>query len=170
MADVNDALANLLVVAANRISRIEASVLGQLPTPLTYSQFRLLARVAEGHHTLMVLASFAGLSMPTLSESVSGLVRRGLLVRHPSPVDGRAIMIHITPEGRQALRAGMDALHGASLELLTPDLGDDEAKEDFYRKLLSIYDRAEAFLPSPITRVRRGLSPTERLHPEGGTR
>ena len=162
MNDVNDALANLLFIFANRISRVGTSVLDRLAVPLTYSQFRLLARVAEGNHTLAVLASYGGLSMPTLSESISVLARRGLLVRHPSPADRRAILVYITPEGRKALRAGQEELHRTAVDLLPADLGDDTAKAELFRQLLSIFDLAEGSLPEPLTNVHRGLSSSER--------
>jgi len=155
MSEADDALAELLVALGARLARLEANVLGSLHVALTYSQYRILGRVSEGHHAPQVLASFASLTMPTVSEQLSGLVRRGLLTRSESPTDRRAMLVHITPEGRRAFQAGREALRAAAFQTLV-DIEDDSARALLYEQLLDIHDRAEAFFPPPLKGVRRG--------------
>src|SRR5688572_9659618 len=83
----------LLVSASARLSRLYGRVLGQLDTPLTFRQHRLLRRVDEGHTSLAALAAFGNLTVPTVSESIEGLVRRGLLNRQENPQNRRAILL-----------------------------------------------------------------------------
>jgi DNA-binding MarR family transcriptional regulator len=45
---------------------------------LTYRQHRILVRVSEGHTSLAAIAALGNLTLPTVPESVDGLVRRGL--------------------------------------------------------------------------------------------
>ena len=41
---------------------------------------------------------------PNLVGKINELEKRGLLVRHPHPVDGRALGLHLTEEGQQLMR------------------------------------------------------------------
>ena len=73
-----------------------------LPTP---GRFRLLFKLAEGPHNLSELAVKHNVSLPTMSNSVSALVERGLVHRSRDPHDRRQIIIELTPTGREQLAA-----------------------------------------------------------------
>ena len=100
----------LLVSVSARLNRLYGKVLGQLDPPLTFRQHRTLRRVDEGHMSLAALAAFGNLSVPTVSETIDGLVRRGLLSRRENPENRRALLLALTPEGRSAKDAGDVAL------------------------------------------------------------
>ena len=101
-----DASAQLLVAVAARLSRLHAKVLRNLDIPLTFRQHRTLNRVLGGCTSLSQLAALANLTIPTVSEGVDGLVRRGLMETHTSPTDRRAIVLGVTEAGGAAAAAG----------------------------------------------------------------
>lgn len=96
----------LLVSVAARLNRTSAMLLSSLEVPLTFRQYRTLTRVAGGYTSLRQLASRGNLSLPTVSENVDGLVKRGLMTTTPSEADRRAIILHVTDDGRAAANAG----------------------------------------------------------------
>lgn len=144
---MSDDLGVLLVTVAARLNRLHGRVLGQLETPLTYRQHRLLRRVGEGHTSLVALATLANLTVPTVSESIDGLVRRGLLDRQENPQSRRSIVLSLTPAGRAAKEAGDVALAAVSDRLLqtVPD-GDQQV---LHKSLAAIYDAATELFQQP---------------------
>jgi len=135
-----DPTAHLLVVVAARLNRLTNKVLSQLDIPLTYRQHRLLYRVSKGTTSLAELASYGNLTLPTVSESLDGLVRRGLLIRRPAPQDRRQRHLELSDLGRSACTAGQLAL-GKIMEDLINDLP-PEHREVLHETLASVYDAA----------------------------
>jgi MarR family transcriptional regulator, organic hydroperoxide resistance regulator len=135
-----DPTANLLVVVAARLNRLTGRVLSRLDIPLTYRQHRLLYRVSQGVTSLAALASYGNLTLPTVSESIDGLVRRGLLIRRPDPEDRRQRHLELTELGRSACTAGQLAL-GKIMEELINDLP-PEHRDVLHETLASVYDAA----------------------------
>ena len=58
------------------------------------------------------LAEVFHLRMPTLSEAVSTLVRRGFLKKQRSKTDGRARDLVVTTKGVMAIRQGVERVRG----------------------------------------------------------
>jgi DNA-binding MarR family transcriptional regulator len=135
--------ADLLVLTSARLSRLYNRVLSRLEVPLTYRQHRLLVRVGQGHSSVAVLATFGNLTMPTVSESISVLVRRGFVTRRENPDDRRLTLIEFTPLGREASKAAQEALEEASTGLLR-DLPED-VHEVFHQALTTVYDKATRY-------------------------
>ena len=50
------------------------------------------------------LCTTLGILPPNLVGMVNALEKRGLIVRHPHPHDGRAMGLHLTPAGRKLMR------------------------------------------------------------------
>jgi len=76
---------------------------------LTLAQYQLLEplRSDEEELTVSVLAVGAGVAPPTATRMLDALVRDGLVTRRPAEHDRRAVLIALTPAGREALaRAG----------------------------------------------------------------
>jgi DNA-binding MarR family transcriptional regulator len=146
--DLRDQGADLLVYAAARLTRLENQVLANLAVPLTYRQHRILMRVAEGHTSPVVLASFGNLKLATMSECLSLLVRRGLVTRETNSQDRRAVVIQLTPAGRKASLAAQRALHKVFKDLLL-DLPESQL-EVLQEVLTSVYDKAAAHFPRPL--------------------
>ena len=108
----------LLVSVAARLTRLYAKVLAQQENVLTFRQQRLLMRVREGHSSLATLAAFGNLTVPTVSESVDVLVRRGLLTRAANPENRRSMVLRLTPLGERACDAADEALDEVNRLLL----------------------------------------------------
>ncbi len=119
MHDDNDVSAALrLFELAPRITRLENAVLAGATPALTFRQFRLLTRISQGLTTITQLGRIATISLPAISESVEGLVRKGLVVRTTDPDDRRAVNLALTDEGEEALRTGEELLADAAAQLL----------------------------------------------------
>ena len=118
----------LLVTVSARLRRLNAIVLGNLDVPLTFRQYRTLTRVRGGYTALRQLTVRANLTLPTVSETVDGLVRRGLMETRPSEVDRRAIVLSVTEAGPAAAAAGDVALREV-IGTLTQELSDDKRAE-----------------------------------------
>jgi len=70
-------------------------------------QTTLLVRThlaGPGGTTVSALSEALHLAAPTVSESLKALVRKGLLSRRRSPIDGRRIFFQPTPTGEEAAR------------------------------------------------------------------
>jgi DNA-binding MarR family transcriptional regulator len=72
---------------------------------LSLAQFHLLEPLADGPLTNRQLAEQAGVSSPTATRMLDLLVGRRLVTRLEDPVDRRAVLISLTPAGRDALAA-----------------------------------------------------------------
>jgi DNA-binding MarR family transcriptional regulator len=70
---------------------------GELPAP---AHFGLLTVLARQPSTVSALAQGHGVSLPTMSNSVSALIKRGWARRTPSPDDRRVLIVEATPAGR----------------------------------------------------------------------
>ena len=70
---------------------------------LSLAQYHLLEPLAGGPRTNRELAELAGISAPTATRMVDGLLQRGLVSRVEDPSDRRAVVISLTDTGRPAL-------------------------------------------------------------------
>jgi DNA-binding MarR family transcriptional regulator len=103
---------------APRLTRLENAVLRDVTPPLTFRQYRILQRVAQGRTTLTALGRLATISLPAVSESVEGLVRKGLLRRRVDADDRRAVNLQLTKSGQRALDTAERLLVEAAQRLL----------------------------------------------------
>jgi MarR family transcriptional regulator, organic hydroperoxide resistance regulator len=88
---------------APRVARLQDMVLRDLRPSITFGQFRLLQRVAEGRSTLTEISQASTLSLPTLSERIEGSVKKGLIRRKASPSDRRASLLVLTKLGKASI-------------------------------------------------------------------
>jgi len=79
--------------------------------PAQWAALRHLARAPDGART----ALRQGVTPPTASETVSALVRKGMVARIPSPTDRRSQMLSVTESGMVQLAA--DPLHDLAAAL-----------------------------------------------------
>lgn len=90
---------------------------------LTPTQAQILARLAaRGPSRVSVLADDLGVTQPTISDAVAALSRKGHVARARDPEDGRAVLLHLTPSGRQEAEAAATPPPAmlAALETLPP--------------------------------------------------
>ncbi len=94
----------------------ELRAAGELPAP---AHFGLLSILSERSRMLSELASIQGVSLPTMSSSISAMVDRGW-VRRATGDDRRVAMIEVTATGRAALERVARCAEGHLAEVLTP--------------------------------------------------
>lgn len=79
----------------------------------------------QGSMAAVALAKAERLQPQSLSRLIARLDKDGLIARAPDPADGRVLLLSITPAGRRALRADMQArrdwLAGALAESLSAE-------------------------------------------------
>ena len=96
---------------------------GELPAPAHYG---LLSILEDQPRTLTELASLQGVSLPTMSNSISAMVERGWVTRSSPVRDRRVVIIQINSAGRSVLKRVRHAAetHLAAILLpLTADAG-----------------------------------------------
>lgn len=73
---------------------------------LTVPQFRALVFVKDNEGvSLSQVAEYVGLTLPSTSTLVDGLVKRRVLTRQTHPTDRRRLTLTLTAQGRQMLQA-----------------------------------------------------------------
>src|SRR5689334_95911 len=90
---------------------------GEMPAP---AHFGLLSILSERPRMLTELASIQGVSLPTMSNSISAMVERGWVRRTAPGTDRRVVIIEATVAGRAALERVARAAEGHLAEVLAP--------------------------------------------------
>jgi DNA-binding MarR family transcriptional regulator len=128
--------ADLLSVVA-RLNRLATQ---RVKLELPYAQARLLSTIDDqGAARISDLAAFDHCSQPTMTTQVRRLEDAGLVSRITDPADARAVLISITPQGREALarvRADRGAIIDPYLERL--DAADRESLTEAVRVMRAI--------------------------------
>ncbi len=128
--------ADLLSVVA-RLNRLATQ---RVKMQLPFAQARLLSTIEDqGAARISDLAAFDHCSQPTMTTQVRRLEDGGLVSRITDPADARAVLISITPKGREALarvRADRGAVVDPYLERLEP--ADREALTEAVRVMRAI--------------------------------
>lgn len=140
---MHDRLANLLGATALNVADLVAeahrkgAALGDSASAalLTLDEFPGLA--------VTTLGRYIGLSQPAAARMVDGLVQRGLVERRAGT--GRAVAVHLTPEGEREAARILDRRKGALHPILAPlDPAERVALEALLEKILhAVHDRAE---------------------------
>lgn len=72
-------------------------------TDLNGSDFAMTSMLRDqGAVTPARISAWTGMAPTTVSAVLARLVRRGFVVRHPHPDDGRSSLVQLTPDGRRA--------------------------------------------------------------------
>ncbi len=95
----------------------ELRAAGEMPAP---AHFGLLSILSVRPRMLSDLASLQGVSLPTMSNSISAMVQRGWVRREAPGGDRRVVMIDVTPTGRAALERVSRCAEAHLAEVLTP--------------------------------------------------
>lgn len=85
------------------IERAVSSELRRSKHFVTPSHLVILAALAQGPSTLSGLSEISAVSLPTMSNSISTLVKRGWVKRNQATGDRRFIKIELTPKGWKTL-------------------------------------------------------------------
>jgi DNA-binding MarR family transcriptional regulator len=98
-----EALAELIIRYGARMYRLLDEALGSISVPLTLAQYGIMDRTAEADVTMSEHARAASRTLSSISTTVNGLVRQGLLYRRRDEGDGRVVYLHLTDVGRRVL-------------------------------------------------------------------
>ena len=119
--DVVDAI----VRASRALVRITVSALAAVSDEVTLPQLRTLAVVSiDGPQTVSALAERLDVHASTMTRMCSRLVARGLVVRIPSAIDRREVVIELTASGQSLVDVVLDKRHreiDAVVRRMTPD-------------------------------------------------
>lgn len=86
----------------------------RLPDGLQVSHFGVLnhlVRLGDGRTPLAIADAFQ-VPKTTMTHTLAGLERRGLITMEPNPADGRSKVVRITDAGRAAREAAIGAIAG----------------------------------------------------------
>ena len=95
----------------------ELRAAGEMPAP---AHFGLLSVLSVRPRMLSDLASLQGVSLPTMSNSISAMVDHGWVRREAPDGDRRVVMIDVTPAGRAALERVSRAAEAHLADVLAP--------------------------------------------------
>ena len=90
---------------------------GELPAP---AHFGLLSYLNEHPRTLTELAALQGVSLPTMSSSISAMADRGWVRRAAPERDRRTVQVEVTPTGRAALERVARCAEAHLADVLAP--------------------------------------------------
>jgi DNA-binding MarR family transcriptional regulator len=138
--DVADRLHSAAIHLLRRVRRVDEE------SGLTAARLSALSvLVFGGPTTLGQLARAEQVSPPTMSRLVSALERDGLAARERHADDGRAVVVHATPDGRSILERGRERRIAEVAELLASVGADELAVLD---EAARIVERVSALAPS----------------------
>ncbi len=111
----------ILDVTPTIIQALRVQMRAQRKHELSVPQFRTLAFLNRyPGSSLSAAAEHIGLTLPTMSVLVDGLVQRGLVDRLPDPDDRRRVLLSLTTEGRQQHESALDGTAAWLVEVLAP--------------------------------------------------
>lgn len=119
--------------AAARLARLLENALAAVD--LSLPQYRMLAFLDDmGSTAASALAGRLGVSRPSVTALIDGLVARGMAERAPDPLDRRRVAHAITPAGSAALAAA-DAAVVERLAALSERIASEEDRAVAFRGL-----------------------------------
>jgi DNA-binding MarR family transcriptional regulator len=128
-------IARQIVQSVPMIMRIVASELRRGNQYMTPSHLGVLATLAKRPFSLSELSKILAVSLPTMSNSITTFVERGLVKRRQVPRDRRYVTIELTAAGRRTLE---DIRHRAELRLAVQLAPLPKAKREELRVALTI--------------------------------
>lgn len=78
---------------------IRAEMRALAKADLSVPQFRMMVKLAQGNHTNKEISEWMGVSTPTTSRMLDGLVRKGFVARVKGKEDRREVSLGLTKSG-----------------------------------------------------------------------
>jgi DNA-binding MarR family transcriptional regulator len=144
-----------IVPLVMRTVAAELRAAGEMPAP---AHFGLLTMLGSQPRTLTELAVLQGVSLPTMSNSISTLVARGWVRRRSPARDRRVVVIEVTPLGKATVERVGRAAEAHLAEMLS---GLDALAQRRLQAGLTVLRRV--FGAAPGRRPRRPASATGEL-------
>ncbi len=102
------------------VMRVVTTELRQQDTQLVPAQLAVLAALSQQSCNLSELAELSGVSLPTMSGTVSRLVAQGWVQRTRASHDRRMVMLELTADGRTQLTQLVQHIVAHISDLLSP--------------------------------------------------
>src|SRR5215471_10749262 len=119
MASADDCARNILEVVPLVVRALRATMRQQRGANLSVPQFRSLWYLSrETGTSLSAVAEHVGLTLPSMSKMIDGLVARRLVDRGISTRDRRQVTLALSPLGRATLRTARARTQARVAELL----------------------------------------------------
>ena len=100
---------------------LRVQIRAQRQDDLSVPQFRTLAFLRRHPgSSLSAAAEFIGLTLPTMSVLIEGLVQRGFVNRTPDQLDRRRVLLTLTPEGERQHTRAVECTAAWLVEVLEP--------------------------------------------------
>ncbi len=132
---------NILLIAP-QIMRIVTAELRQTPYPVVPAHLAIFFVLEQHSANLSELAEKSAVSLPTMSNTISYMVREGWVVRTRSEQDRRMVLIEITPAGKKMLAEIQAHLLEQIVSLMEPLNATEEAALDAGLAILqTIFER-----------------------------
>lgn len=143
--DITDCAGQLLSTIPLVMRTIKIRMRGNRPANLSVPQFRVLAylRRHEGA-SLSDAAEHVGLTLPTVSRLVDGLVKHGSVERETSSEDRRRVTLKLSRDGRSLLDAANRETRARLAEML--ETLPEEKQAEIARAMESL---RQVFSPHP---------------------
>ncbi len=101
---VDDAVVDAVLTASRTLVAVATRSLGEAAQDITIAQYRALVVLASrGRQRLVDLAGALDVTPSTAGRMCDRLVRKGLIRRHRSRTDRRAVQLSITASGREVV-------------------------------------------------------------------
>lgn len=158
MTEPTTRIAYLVRMLSNSLSQQVERALR--PLALTQAQLAALAQLEIGPEEGLSGAELgrrAGVTAQSMSTSLAGLERRGLVLRAPHPTHGRVIQVQITDEGSRLLERAQQLTRPVDARALA--LLDDKEREQLRELLLRTMTAVG--LPAPADPTEDGGSRVE---------
>src|SRR3984957_18051712 len=113
-SQADEAAVDAVLTASRSLVAVATRWLGAAAEETTIAQYRALVVLASrGPQRLVDLAGALGVTAPTAGRMVDRLARKGLIRRHRARADRRAVLVSITPAGRQVVDEATARRRGA---------------------------------------------------------
>jgi DNA-binding MarR family transcriptional regulator len=140
-------IARQVVEIVPAIMQIVAAELRHAEYPMVPTQIGVLTLLAHHSCNLSELAVYHAVSLPTMSNTISKMVKLGWVQRTRSPHDRRMLLIEITEEGLAVWEQIGRQVISAVTDLLRPISG---SEREMLLAGLAVLRRAFAVVPQPF--------------------
>jgi DNA-binding MarR family transcriptional regulator len=111
----------ILDVTPTIMQALRVQIRAQRHDDLSVPEFRTLGFLSRHPgSSLSAAAEFIGLTLPTMSVLIEGLVQRGIVNRTPDKLDRRRVLLTLTPEGEGQHKQAVDGAAAWLVEVLNP--------------------------------------------------
>jgi DNA-binding MarR family transcriptional regulator len=120
-ADADGIAREILETIPAVMSTIRTEMRSRRRSDLSVMQFRTLAYLSlYPGSSLSSLAEYLGLTLPTVSQMINGLVEKGVVTRQNSSTDRRRVMLSLTSGGHSLLEKSVRGTQARLVEILSP--------------------------------------------------